>query len=80
MQWSALLQEEGNISYHSICPRKSSARKKEDQYRYGSIQHAAAFTGHKHTYNQIVHNLNTEIEAPSVCVSFILFFYSQMAL
>ena len=45
-------------------------RKKEDQYRYG----------HKHTYNQIFHNLNTEIEAPFVCVCFILFFYLQMAL
>ena len=29
IQWSAPLQEEGNISYHSICPRKTSSRKKE---------------------------------------------------
>ena len=53
MQWSAPLQEESNISYHSICPRKSTARK----HIYSYIQHRA-------TVNEIFHNLISEIAGP----------------
>ena len=45
-------------------------RKKEDPYRYG----------HKHTYNQIFHNLNTEIEAPFVCVFYSVFLFADGAI
>ena len=37
MQSLAPLQKEGNISYHSICPRKSSARKKERKKMSGDM-------------------------------------------
>ena len=53
MQSLAPLQKEGNISYHSICPRKSTARK----HIYSYIQHRA-------TVNEIFHNLISEIAGP----------------
>ena len=76
IRWKGPLQQGGNTSYHSICPRKSSVeRQKVDEHRYGSIQHGAAFTGHKHTFNVSFH-LILELEAPFLCILFlILFFY-----
>ena len=60
IQWSAPLQEERNISY-LVQEKPLLERKKEDQHRYGYIQHGATITGQKHTFNEIFHKFLRDI-------------------